>query len=115
MNAFDADQGASCGLMALIRNINQHLVERAKIMQTENLNVTGMTCGGCASTVTKALKSVAGVGDVKVSVSTGEATVQYDERATSPDKLKSAVTSAGYGVAASGAAHSQPAKGGCCN
>ena len=84
-------------------------------MQTENLNVTGMTCGGCASTVTKALKSVAGVGDVKVSVSTGEATVQYDERATSPDKLKSAITSAGYGVDASGAAHGQPAKGGCCS
>ena len=98
-----------------IRNINQHPVERIKIMQTEHLSVTGMTCGGCASTVTKALKSVAGVSGVKVSVATGEATVQYDEGATSPDKLKSAITSAGYGVNASGAALSQPVKGGCCS
>jgi len=67
-------------------------------MQTEVLKVTGMTCGGCTSSVTRALKAVAGVNDVKVSLSPGEATVQYDERLTSPDQLKSAVKVAGYGV-----------------
>ncbi len=84
-------------------------------MRTEHINVTGMTCGGCASTVTKALKSVAGVSDVKVSVSAGKATVLYDEKVTSPDKLSAAVTGTGYGVNVRGAAHSQPAKGGCCS
>jgi copper chaperone len=50
-------------------------------MKTALFNVTGMTCGGCTS---------------KVSLSAGEATVHYDERLTSPDKLISAVQLAGY-------------------
>ena len=84
-------------------------------MQTEHLKVTGMTCGGCTSTVTNALKAIDGVGDVDVSLAEGEATVQYDERLTSPDRLKSAVKGAGYGVDASNAAHVQKSKGGCCD
>ena len=83
-------------------------------MQTELLKVTGMTCGDCISNVTNALKAINGVGDVKVSLSAGEATVQFDERLTSPDKLKSAVTDAGYGVNGTKAAHSHQSKGGCC-
>ena len=83
-------------------------------MQTELLKVTGMTCGGCISNVTHALKAVSGVNDVKVSLSAGEATVQYDERLTSPDQLKSAVKGAGYGVDATNAAHSRQSKGCCC-
>ena len=53
-----------------------------------------MTCGGCTSKVTHALKAISGVGDVKVSLPTGEATVQYDERRASLEQLKSAVKSA---------------------
>ena len=83
-------------------------------MQTELMKVTGMTCGGCISTVTRALKAIDGVGDVKVSLSAGEATVEYDERLTSPDKMKSAVKGAGYGVDVTNAARSQKSKGGCC-
>ena len=83
-------------------------------MQTELLRVTGMTCGGCTSNVTHALKAVRGVDDVKVSLSAGEATVRYDERLTSPDQLKSAVKGAGYDVDATGAAPGRQSKGGCC-
>ena len=83
-------------------------------MQTEIVKVTGMTCGGCISNVTHALKAVSGVSDVKVSLSPGEATVQYDERLASPDQLKSAVKGAGYGVDGTNADHSQKSKGGCC-
>ena len=72
-------------------------------MQTEVLKITGMTCGGCVSSVTKALKAVSGVSDAKVSLPTGEATVQFDPAVTSPDRLKSAVLQAGYGVNASSA------------
>jgi copper chaperone len=82
-------------------------------MQTELLKVSGMTCGGCTGNVTRALKAIAGVGDVNVSLSAGEATVQYDERVTSPDQLKSAVKGAGYGVNVADAAHQS--KGGCCS
>ena len=83
-------------------------------MQTEHLKVTGMTCGGCTSTVTHALKAITGVGDVNVSLSAGEATVQFNERLTSPEQLKSAVKGAGYGVDGANAAHRHQSKGGCC-
>ena len=84
-------------------------------MQTEIVKVTGMTCGGCISNVTHALKAVSGVSDVNVSLSAGEATVKFDERVTSPEQLKSAVKGAGYGVDATNAAHNHKSKGGCCS
>ena len=83
-------------------------------MQTELLRVTGMTCGGCIGNVTHALKAINGVGEVNVSLAAGEATVQYDERLTSSDQLKSAVKSAGYGVDATKDARSPQSRGGCC-
>jgi copper chaperone len=83
-------------------------------MQTELLKVTGMACGGCTASVTRALKAIPGVDDVKVSLSPGEATVQYDERLTSPDRLKSAVKGAGYGVEPTSAADGPQPKGCCC-
>lgn len=83
-------------------------------MQTHLLKVTGMTCGGCTTNVTHALQAITGVGDVKVSLSSGEATVQYDERVTSPDQLKAAVIGAGYGVNGTSDDHAQRTQSGCC-
>ena len=83
-------------------------------MQTELLKVTGMTCSGCISNVTKALKAINGVGDVRVSLDAGEATVQFDERLTSSEKLKSAVKGAGYGVDTTNTAQKPKGNGGCC-
>ena len=83
-------------------------------MQTEHLKVTGMTCGGCTSSVTNALNAVNGVADVAVSLSAGEAVVQYDERVTSAEKLESAVKIAGYGVAAVDPKQKPKGKGCCC-
>ncbi|MBI4195636.1 MAG: heavy-metal-associated domain-containing protein [Betaproteobacteria bacterium] len=82
-------------------------------MQTQLLKVTGMTCDGCASNVTNALRAITGVSDVKVSLAAGEATVQFDERLTSPQQLKSAVRHAGYGVDGTPPVHSHHGKGGC--
>lgn len=84
-------------------------------MQTELLKVIGMTCGGCTSNVTHALKAIPGIGEVKVSLSAGEATVQYDERLISPEQLKFAVKSAGYGVDITNTAQKPQGKGGCCS
>lgn len=81
-------------------------------MQTELLKIAGMSCGGCTSTVTNALKAVSGVSDVQVSLAAGEATVQYDERLASPDQLKAAVKSAGY--ITDTARKPQDKGGGCC-
>ena len=83
-------------------------------MQTENMIVTGMTCGGCKTKVEHALNTMPGVSDVKVSLAGGEAAVQYDEGLTSPDQLKSAVERAGYGVDVTNTPHQHKSKGGCC-
>jgi copper chaperone len=87
---------------------------KSETMQTELLKISGMACDGCTSKVTHALKTITGVSDAKVSLLAGEATVQYDERLTSPDQLKSAVERAGYGVNGTNAVHSHQSKGGCC-
>jgi copper chaperone len=68
------------------------------IMQTEILKITGMTCGGCTNSVTQVLKAINGVNDVKAVLSSGEVTVQFEERLATLDQLKSAVITAGYGV-----------------
>lgn len=83
-------------------------------MQTIILKITGMTCGGCVNGVTKALQAVAGVNEVSVSLEKDEATIQYDELATTKGALKSAVMHAGYGIHDSHDMTSTPAKGGCC-
>lgn len=89
-------------------------------MQTETLqsiilHVTGMTCGGCTSAVTRALVAVDGVHNVNVTLATGEAKVAFDEKITSPDKLKLAVEEAGYGVAENAVATAKKeGKSGCC-
>ena len=84
-------------------------------MQTEFLKVTGMTCGGCTSAVTRALVAVDGVHNVDVSLATGEAKLDFDESMTSVDKLKLAIEEAGYGVADNNAnAPKTEGKSGCC-
>ncbi len=83
-------------------------------MQTEHLKIAGMSCGGCTSKVTHALQAVFGVSDVNVSLSAGDATVEYDELLTSPEQLKAAVKGAGYSVNATDTARKPQGKGSCC-
>lgn len=83
-------------------------------MHTETFKVTGMTCDGCTSNVAHALNAITGVHEVVVSLSNGEAAVRYDEHMTAPDKLKSAVKGAGFGVDTTNAAQKSKGKHGCC-
>ena len=83
-------------------------------MNTETLNITGMTCGGCVSTIKDALKAIPGVSSAKVSLANHEATVQFSEGQTSHEQLQSAIEKAGYGVEKVGLAATGTAKGGCC-
>ncbi len=62
-------------------------------METK-LEIKGMTCGHCVSTVEKALAGVSGVAKViDVSLDRGEALVQGEAE---PEKLIEAVTGEGY-------------------
>ncbi len=62
-------------------------------MTTETYRVNGMTCGGCAKHVEKALRSVPGVAGVVVDVAKGTATV---EGTAAQDSLAASVLAAGY-------------------
>ena len=68
-------------------------------MANELINVTGMTGHGCTSKIAKALKAIAGVEYVNVSLSQGEASIQYNAHKATTDMLKSAIQAAGYGIA----------------
>ncbi len=67
------------------------------------LDVTGMTCGHCAETVTNALESVDGVASAEVSVDPGRAEVTHDG-SVARAVLVAAVAGAGYSVPGEAAA-----------
>jgi copper chaperone len=67
-------------------------------METLQLNIQGMTCGGCVKNVTGVLKNVPGVADVEVSLEQKHATVVYDPARAAPAQIKVAVEDAGFDV-----------------
>jgi copper chaperone CopZ len=62
-------------------------------MSSVHLIIEGMTCGHCTSAVERALKAVAGVEQVSVTLEPGEATVTGS---ANPDTLIEAVVEEGY-------------------
>jgi mercuric ion binding protein len=94
------------------------------------LKTAGMTCGGCSTTIEKALQTERGVAAVEVDVVAGRVVVAYDSKAVKPEALAATVTGLGYGSsilqnltgeqyqAATGrnaAQTAKPAGCGCCN
>ena len=63
-------------------------------METVNLSIQGMHCGGCASKVSTALKSVPGTNVEEVAV--GSARVSFDPRKTSTAALIGVVDHLGF-------------------
>ncbi|MCT4622861.1 MAG: cation transporter [Schleiferiaceae bacterium] len=63
---------------------------------TTTYKVKGMTCGGCATTVTNILKMQPGVNEVDVSLEDNEAKVDYDDTKVSSEKLQEVVGMMGY-------------------
>ena len=68
-------------------------------MNTIQLSVTGMTCGGCVNSVYKVLTALPGVQSAEVTLSPGQARVVYDPDRVAPAALVQAVIDAGFGVA----------------
>ncbi len=68
-------------------------------MEKTTLNVNGMSCGHCVNAVTKAVKALAGVGEVAVSLEKKTATVEYDPAQITVDQIKAAITGEGYQAA----------------
>jgi len=82
-------------------------------MAKATLEITGMTCAGCQSTVERALTQTMGVSEARVNLLQHQAVIDYDAARTSPAALIDQVKSTGYGaalpVAGSTAAEAQEA------
>ncbi|MBG6223391.1 MULTISPECIES: heavy-metal-associated domain-containing protein [unclassified Janthinobacterium] len=70
-------------------------------MQTARLNIIGMDHEGCADRLTGALEAVTGVATVCVSLARQGATVQFDERQATQERLLVAINDAGFMAEAS--------------
>jgi len=68
-------------------------------MQTVTLGISGMTCGGCVSSVTKVLKALDGVAKAEVSLEKRSAVVDYDPGKVGIEQLMRSVEEAGYEIA----------------
>lgn len=67
-------------------------------MQMVQFKIDGMTCEGCAKSVTSALQGSPGVETVAVNFATGIADIGFDDNLTNADTLKAAVEAAGFDV-----------------
>ena len=65
-------------------------------MQTLGFYVSGMTCGGCAGSVQRALSKIDGVVQAEVTLRPGMATVVVDAARVTPVQLEAAITKLGY-------------------
>lgn len=64
--------------------------------KTVTIKVEGMTCGGCATSIEKALRAADGVLAAHVSFERGEASVRYDDRKTTVARLRDVIDSTGF-------------------
>ena len=62
------------------------------------LKIKGMSCQHCVVSISKALKDLKGVKDVKVSLEKGSAEVNYDDKLVTLSQMKDAAADAGYTV-----------------
>ena len=67
-------------------------------MANVTLKIKGMSCQHCVVSISKALKDLKGVKDVKVSLEKGSAEVNYDDKLVTLSRMKDAVVDAGYTV-----------------
>lgn len=63
---------------------------------TRRFDVTGMSCGGCERSLTKAVSRLPGVNKVSASHAEQTATVTYDENSVTPQAIVAAIRDAGY-------------------
>ena len=62
---------------------------------TETIAISGMSCGGCVSSVKRALDRI---GVQQADVEIGKATVDYDPSRVSHEQIVEAIEDAGYEV-----------------
>lgn len=86
--------GSSCGC-ATVTIDPAPAVSDTTDARRSTYTVSGMTCGGCAKSVTRHISAVAGVTGVDVDMPTGTVTVTSDSPLEAAD-VRAAVEQAGY-------------------
>ncbi|MXV62211.1 mercuric reductase [Natronorubrum sp. JWXQ-INN-674] len=69
-------------------------------MEQTTLDVSGMACDGCESTVIEALEALEGVSSVTANHEVGEVRVEHDETAVDETTISGTIEDAGYEVPA---------------
>ncbi len=64
-------------------------------METNNITIANLSCGGCVKTITKKLTAIKGVEKVSVSLETNNVTVDHDET-VNREQLTKMLFSIGY-------------------
>ena len=67
-------------------------------METITLRVGGMTCGGCVTSISKALSAKPGVIEVDASLDNGQVDVQVQDSSIDRAGLVAAIEAAGFDV-----------------
>ena len=65
-------------------------------METITLNVSGMQCGGCASTIKEKLEGSEGVTTAQAAHKEGKVEIEFDPAKTNVEALKKVIADAGY-------------------
>ena len=61
------------------------------------MDISGMTCGHCVSSVTEEVSAIEGVTDVQVDLASGRVTITADQPVDEP-QVRAAVEEAGYAL-----------------
>lgn len=69
-------------------------------MEKLTLNVEGMTCGGCATSIQNALNNRDGVTSAEADVAAGTVAVEFDSAVIQQAALEQAIVDAGFDIAA---------------
>jgi len=67
-------------------------------MKKSYFTVTGMSCAACSASVERAVKTLEGVSNAVVNLTSGKLTVEYDESVLCNKDIEFAVTKIGFGV-----------------
>ena len=65
-------------------------------METTTIKVDGMSCGGCTASVTKVLSETLGVAKADVTLTPGQAVVEFDPARVTRAALCAAIDDAGF-------------------
>ena len=69
------------------------------MMEKLVLKVSGMSCGGCVSSVTRVLEALPGVANVAVSLEKGEASLEFDPLQVDREQMVAVIDDAGFEAA----------------